>query len=456
MTRIKFMKHPLVAGLVFLALAVGALAPARDQPTKDPKRSSAPALTPEQRQRNLESFEHVWQTVRDKHWDPKIGGLDWRAVHDEFRPRMEKADNMAQCREILTAMLQRLGQSHFGIIPHTVYRELDQGTRPPAASPGVPGFDVRVVGDQVLVVAVTEKTSAAKLGVRPGWQVLKIAGADLAPVLAKVRTTARKNPYSLDFQLYRTVLGRLQGQAGDKLNVVFRDGDDKEVARGILLVQPEGVKAQVGNLPAFYIHPISRKLEPNIGYFALNAFFDPENVMKAFEKTVRDNLQADGFIIDIRGNPGGIGLMAVGFGNWFVNQPELTLGTLTLRSGTLQFVLNPRLETFKGPLAILVDGCSVSTSEILAGGLQGLKRATIFGSRTAGAALPSVVECLPNGDGFQYAIADYVSAGGKRLEGAGVKPDVEVPLVRQALLRGRDPVLDAAVQWIADQKKSSK
>jgi carboxyl-terminal processing protease len=185
----------------------------------------------------------------------------------------------------------------------------------------------------------------------------------------------------------------------------------------------------------------------------LNVFFDPVNVMNAFEKAILTNRHADGFIIDVRGNPGGIGLMAAGLGNWFVDQPESKLGTLTLRSGPLNFVLNPRLETYKGPLAILVDGCSVSTSEILAGGLQDLKRAKIIGSRTAGAALPSVVERLANGDGFQYAIADYLSAGGQRLEGAGVKPDIEVALTRKALVSGFDPVVDAAVQWITAEKQ---
>ncbi len=55
---------------------------------------------------------------------------------------------------------------------------------------------------------------------------------------------------------------------------------------------------------------------------------------------------------------------------------------------------------------------------------------------------------LPNGDRFQFAIANYISAGGKPLEGEGVKPDVETPLTRAALLEGRDPALGAAVRWI--------
>jgi carboxyl-terminal processing protease len=55
---------------------------------------------------------------------------------------------------------------------------------------------------------------------------------------------------------------------------------------------------------------------------------------------------------------------------------------------------------------------------------------------------------LPNGDGFQYAIANYVSEGGKPLEGLGVTPDIETPLSREALLGGHDQALDAAVAWI--------
>src|SRR5439155_10687832 len=130
------------------------------------------------------------------------------------------------------------------------------------------------------------------------------------------------------------------------------------------------------------------------------------------------------------GNPGGLGIMAIGMGNWFVNQPHQELGTMTMRDGELRFVLNPRPETFDGPVAILVDSCSASTSEILAGGLKDLGRARIFGTRTAAAALPSVIERLPNGDGFQYAIANYISEGGKALEGLGVEPDEEVKLTR--------------------------
>ena len=95
-------------------------------------------------------------------------------------------------------------------------------------------------------------------------------------------------------------------------------------------------------------------------------------------------------------------------------------------------------------------GKHVDDTEIFAGGLQDLGRARVFGTRTAGAALPSAIERLPNQDGFQYAVANYISEGGEVLEGRGVIPDVEVIPSREALLRGEDPVVRAAVGWIRD------
>jgi carboxyl-terminal processing protease len=80
--------------------------------------------------------------------------------------------------------------------------------------------------------------------------------------------------------------------------------------------------------------------------------------------------------------------------------------------------------------------------------MKDLKRARIFGRRSAGMALPSAIEKLPTGDGFQYTTANYISAGGKPLEGLGVEPDVLIEPTRQQLLTGLDATRLAARQWI--------
>jgi carboxyl-terminal processing protease len=141
----------------------------------------------------------------------------------------------------------------------------------------------------------------------------------------------------------------------------------------------------------------------------------------------------------------------MGMAGEFVTKPQV-LGTMTMKNTKLQFVANPRANPISCPVAVLVDECSISSAEILAGGLQDLGLARIFGSRTAGLALPSVIIKLPNGDGFQYAVANYESADGATLEVNGVEPDEPVSVTRQKLLVDPDPVLTAAVGWIQNPK----
>jgi carboxyl-terminal processing protease len=190
-----------------------------------------------------------------------------------------------------------------------------------------------------------------------------------------------------------------------------------------------------------------------VGYVAFNLFLDPEALIGNVGAAVNGCRECSGFIIDLRGNPGGIGGIAMGLAGWFVDQAGLQLGKMYLRGATVNFAVFPRPEPFRGPLAILVDGCSGSTAEIFAGGMKDLKRARVFGTRTAGAALPSIIDKLPNGDGFQYAIANYISDGGRPLEGIGVIPDEEVRLTRRGLLDRQDAVLESALNWIRKQKK---
>ena len=56
------------------------------------------ALTPEQRKLNIQSFEYVWTAIRDKHWQTMPGGLDWQAIHDEYRPKIDAAVSMDATR----------------------------------------------------------------------------------------------------------------------------------------------------------------------------------------------------------------------------------------------------------------------------------------------------------------------------------------------------------------------
>jgi carboxyl-terminal processing protease len=410
-------------------------------------------LTQKQRQLNIDSFEYVWTTVRDKHWQAKPAGLDWQAVHDELRPAMEKTSTMEAARAVLNDMLQRLHETHFAVIPSDLYSDLNGSGGKGEITTGI---DVRMAGSDVLVTSVEAGSSAAREHVQLGWRILKIGSMDLAPVIEKLDQAYARSTLR-ELVLREAILSRLGTQPEEPTAVEFLDGANQRITKALTEGKPRGELSQFGYLYPMHVWFDSSKVANGaIGYVKFNLFLDPAHVMSRFGEAVEGCKTCQGFIIDLRGNPGGIGAMAMGMAGWFIDQPDQRLGTLSMRDATLKFVVNPRVNTFAGPLAILMDGASASTSEILAGGLKDLGRARIFGTHSAAAALPSVFEMLPNGDGFQYAIANYISEGGKPLEGLGVTPDVEAPLTREALLRGRDPALDAAIAWIASQKPETR
>jgi carboxyl-terminal processing protease len=409
-------------------------------------RSSEPRLTHSQRHLNLSSFDLVWQTIRDQHFDPGLGGVDWVAVRRELRPRVEHACTMSAARQAMEDAVERLGLSHFAIIPASAYEAF--GPMPEGAETGQPGLTVRVLDGQAVVTAVQPDTPAARAGVRPGWVLVRVGTINVPATLRNI-AAAYADSTAQQYMLVRAVSRWLAGPIDQPVTVEFLDDGDRPITRQLDRVAPQGQPVKFGHLPPMHLRFESRQVDPEIGYIAFNLFFEPATLMPRFEESLRPWLGTTrGIVIDLRGNPGGISALAMGIAGWFVAHAEHPLGVMRTRETEIRFAIFPRPETYSGCLAILVDGCSASTAEIMAAGLQELGRARLFGSRTAGAALPSQVIRLPNGDGFQYATADYVTFRGHRIEGVGVTPDVEVPLTRAALLAGRDPALEAAVEWI--------
>ncbi|MBC8108247.1 MAG: hypothetical protein H7Z14_16795 [Anaerolineae bacterium] len=441
----------LLSVLLILAL-VGCRSTTSKRPTTKPTTKPAaaePALTSEQRQLELESFDKVWTTIRDRHFDPKYNGVDWDAARAELRPRVENANTASEARAAIHELLERLKQTHFGIIPQSAYKELDVGSQ----SNGSSGIDIRVIDGHALVTKVEENSGGAKVGVKPGWELVAIKDKPAAEAIAKIEKAFDDSTLK-DLMLSRAFVGQLRGDIGSTVQATFIDEKNQKRTLDIPMQEPTGEPVKFLQLPTMYLHYDARVL-PNtdVGYIYISTFFGPDLVTRFGKSLEGFKDTTSGLVIDLRGNPGGVGGMAMGIGNLLTQRTDQKLGTLKMRKQTFNFVLNPQSLTYTKPVAILVDGCSGSTSEIMAQGLRDIDRARVFGAPTAGAALPSVIEKLPNGDGFQYAIANYISYGGDVLEGKGVQPDEVVQHSRDALLKGRDLQLEAAVKWIGTQQK---
>ncbi|MBL8228312.1 MAG: hypothetical protein JNL98_07540 [Bryobacterales bacterium] len=406
----------------------------------------APCSIRAQANADLESFDMAWQVVRDRHWDPQLNGVDWDAVKRELRPKLEQAPNRNETRRTISQMLDRLKQSHFGLLPAEVYNQVQAGSG--SRSDATPGISVRVIAGDAVITEVRDSED-----VRTGWTLKRIGDWEVNPALREIAKSIQ-DPVTRAFVEAGMIRRRLKGEVGSERAVECLDGQGGTVQTKLRLAEEQGTRASFGLLPPTPVWFETKEPKPGIGYIRFNMFLDPPRLMANFEAAIRKFHRSNGIVIDLRGNPGGLGIMAMGMAGWFVNKEDLHLGTMILRDSKLRFVVNPRLPHFEGPLAMLIDPLSASTSEIFAGGMKDIGRARIFGEKTAGLALPSNFQKLPNGDVLQFAFANYVSASGVPLEANGVMPHVHAPPTREALLKGRDNALEAAIEWI--QKEGNK
>ncbi len=440
---------------LLLLLGPAACLPGRGSGTPaSPAAAAAPADPPAILP--LATFDSAWTIIARTHWDTTYNGVDWRGIRDSLRPRAEVVGSQRALRNILQQMIDALGQSHFAIIPQEVSDVAAGASRnPDAARDGQIGLTTRWLDGEVVVTHVEPEGPAARAGVRAGW-LLRQIGADSVTAQLR-RLPATLDPRRVALSAYSLTEGGLRGAPGSSVTVTFVDEARRVRPLTLERTALRGTSVKYGNLPPQLAHlDWERRVAGGrrIGVIRFNIWMPV--LAREFDVAMDSLRGSDAIILDIRGNFGGVGGMAMGFAGHFVDT-TVPVGIMKTRAQELKFTINPRrvntanerVTPFAGPLAIVVDELSISTSEIFAGGLQALSRAHVVGSRTAGQALPAVAERLPNGDILYHAIADFLSPSGARMEGDGVTPDLPVRLTTEALRAGHDPALDAALRWAA-------
>lgn len=186
----------------------------------------------------------------------------------------------------------------------------------------------------------------------------------------------------------------------------------------------------------------ARMLDETTGYLRLWSFqpYSPVEVRKGYDKIRK----ADRLILDLRSNGGGSVFYMMDFLAYFLKEGT-TIGAFQSKGDKGEMVDRPQViarqirPKFAGTIILLVDGDSASASEISAAALQETGRAVLVGRKTAGKVLASTY--MPVGDGFsvQIPIQDYKTIAGVRLEGTGVRPDVEVSEAQIRPAKPTDP-----------------
>jgi carboxyl-terminal processing protease len=399
--------------------------------------AQTPAATAEQRR---EAFETVWRTVNEQHFDPTFGGVDWAAVRERYRPLADAAKSDAEFYDVLRRMLGELKLSHFAIYPPGAFDEPAAGSG--ASARGSAGLGVRVIDGRAVVTKVEPGSAAERAGIRMGFVIQKVDEHDITGSIARLARSDLGAGYKLTY-MNGVALSALAGPPGAARRVTYLDARDRPRTTTLtLLPSSEQMSEPFGNFPAVPTEFETRRFG-DIGYVRFNIWVVSQ--MEKLRAAVRELSDTRALVFDLRGNQGGLGIMAIGLSG-LLSEKEFSLGALMQRRGHMNFLVNPQPGAYKGAVVVLVDPLSASTSEIFALGLQEAGRAVVVGETTAGAALPSIFTKLPTGATFQFAFADFKTPKGVRVEGRGAVPDVSVKLDRRTLLAGRDPQLDAALR----------
>lgn len=388
-------------------------------------------------------LETVWQTVNDTFPDPTFGGADWKALRDQYEPIIAAAKSDEEFYLTLNHMLWELNASHLMVIPNRPMFYLAL-----AYAEGGVGIDVRMIDGEVVISKVVESSPADQAGLRPGHILRSVDGATIQQI-EEADKVFWMPPYSEHAHLgslASSVLLRTYGPPETVVTVVYED-DQGEHKVDLVRAQREGRSVLVEGAPPSFLELESRRTGQDIGYVRFNAF-DPA-LLDRLLAAVDEHSDASGLILDLRGNGGGFFEVRKALLERLVRQRVL-FWRQEGRRGTEEIYLDPVPQGYDGPIAVLVDELSGSSSEEVAGGLQAIGRATIVGNRTPGKVLIGDVAQLPNGT-FVYPVAITRLADGTALEGRGVILDIQVGLDRALLLQGIDSQLEAAIEVIERQ-----
>jgi carboxyl-terminal processing protease len=389
------------------------------------------------------TFDQVWSTVLTKHYDPTLGCLDWPAIRGEYGDRMAQAKDEATAFGVMNEMLGRLGQSHLAVVPpgRATAGEPRGGT---VMGPATVPVKVRMV--EGVVTVVDPKVGGHKSGLPGGAQIVAVDEAEVAPLADAMRGRFHR-AIEADYRIAATVQQLLTCPEGGKKVVRFSaHGSDKEKKATVKCKMIERDTVSLGNLQGVPVEVEARMIpKTKVGYLRFNVWMLP--LVAKIEAGLAELREKgmESLVLDLRGNPGGVGAMVVPVGRLLLSE-NADLGVMHMREGEQKFVVTVGENPFTGRIAVLVDEGTGSTSEIFAQAMHDLGRIEVFGAGPSqGAALPSLIEELEGGAVLQYVVADYKSPKDVVVEGNGVAPDHQVPESRADYAAGRDPVLAAAL-----------
>jgi|TARA_B110000211_G_C14010193_1_gene522735 carboxyl-terminal processing protease len=262
------------------------------------------------------------------------------------------------------------------------------------------GIEIGMESGVVKVIAPIDDTPAANAGIKSGDYIVKINGEQ---VQGKSLTEA---------------VDLMRGPIGSEINLTVRR---KNVKKAIDFK----IKRAVIEVKSVVAKIIGEKKK--VGYLRLKSF--NENSYEQLSKNINEfekRNKLNGYILDLRNNPGGLLSQAISITDLFLNDGEIVSTKGRKITETRRF-FSTKGDNINGkPLIVIINNGSASASEIVSGALKDHKRAIILGERTYGKGSVQSIIPLKNGGGIRLTISKYYLPSGKSISDVGVLPDIFV------------------------------
>ena len=262
------------------------------------------------------------------------------------------------------------------------------------------GIEIGMESGVVKVISPIADTPAANAGIKSGDYIVRINGLQ---VQGKTLTEA---------------VELMRGPVGSEIKLTIRRRNEKKalefkIKRAVIEVR--SVEAKI----------IGEKNK--IGYLRLKSFNEnsDEQLFKNINNFEKKN-KLNGYILDLRNNPGGLLTQAISITDFFLDDGEIVSTKGRKISETRRFFSRKGDGINGKPLIVITNNGSASASEIVSGALKDHKRAIILGEKTYGKGSVQSIIPLKNGGGLRLTISKYYLPSGKSISEVGVLPDIFV------------------------------
>lgn len=262
------------------------------------------------------------------------------------------------------------------------------------------GLTVIEVKKGLRVASVFPRSPAQKAGIEPGDTVVSVEGESIAGESSSEATK------------------KIKGPEGTQVTIGVRDGKSGKL-RQLTLTRAEVTLPNVSSR-------VERDGGRKLGYVSLLSFSEGAHAQlgNAVRKVGKEG--AEGIVLDLRHNPGGLLEEAVLCASLFLPEGEVVVSTDSRTEGeSVHKTGGGRITSL--PVVVLIDGGTASAAEILAAALADDGGAEVVGTRSFGKGVFQEEQTLANGGALKLTVGEYFTPKGVNLaESRGIHPDVKV------------------------------